>query len=62
MIQEDGMRHVCTADDPWTPEKSARAQHPDAEWIEAYDDFGAPSWDKYRCPHCGLEFKVECPQ
>lgn len=54
-------RHVCTADDPWTPSKSEWATHPDAR-----DDGEEYSRDceysRYECPHCGLRFKVEIPQ
>jgi hypothetical protein len=50
-----GERHVCTAQDPWTPDKG-RGAHPDAK------DAGTCSegcCDRYRCPHCGIEFTVE---
>jgi hypothetical protein len=51
--------HVCTAADPWNIDKSKRAQHPDAK------DDGECSegcCDYYKCPHCGLRFRVELPQ
>jgi len=61
MATEDG-RHVCTADDPWTPEKSDRAIHPDAEYL-GDRDFGLGEYcERYRCPHCGHSFYVELPQ
>jgi hypothetical protein len=54
-----GDRHVCTKADPWTPQKSERAHHPDAvddgECSDGCCDF-------YKCPHCGLRFKVEVAQ
>lgn len=50
-------RFVCTAADPWTPEKADRATHPDA-----VDDGVDHEWyERYTCPHCGLVFKVELP-
>lgn len=55
-------RHVCTKDDPWTPENGKRATHPDA--VEDGQSDGYPGGDMvdYKCPHCGLEFSVELPQ
>jgi hypothetical protein len=51
----DPSRYVCTADAPWSPEKGERAVHPDA-----VDDGGCSDscCDDYRCPHCGLCFRV----
>lgn len=46
--------HICTKTDPWTKEKSKRAQHPDAK---STLDTDYSEW--YKCPNCGLEFKVE---
>ena len=55
-------RHVCTPDDPWTPEKSKRADHPDA--VELSQEDGYPGGDivTYKCPNCGKRFKCELPQ
>ena len=55
-------RHVCTADDPWTPDKSGRATHPDAVLLRDEDGYPGGDVDVYRCPHCGLTFRVEVPQ
>ena len=53
-------RYVCTKDDPWTEEKSDRAEHPDAKYIRSIDDdYGY--YTVYKCPHCGLRFKVTGP-
>lgn len=49
---------ICTAENPWTPDKGTPAQHPDAK-----DDGECSSGccDYYLCPHCGLRFRVELP-
>lgn len=56
-------RHICTAEDPWDESKSKTAEHPDAE--DDGGDYGGLSgggdYEKYKCPHCGLRFKVELP-
>lgn len=56
-------RHVCTADDPWTKEKSERSIHPDAEEIDSdYGSLGSGgSYIQYKCPHCKESFWVELP-
>lgn len=54
--------HICTKDDPWTPQKSERAQHPDAVKIDEHD-YGLGCYCvKDKCPHCGKTFEVELPQ
>lgn len=55
-------RHACTAEDPWTPEKSPRAYHPDAKLVGQEDGWPGGDIDTYECPHCGLRFKVELSQ
>ena len=52
-------RYVCTKEAPWTPDKGEPVQHPDA-----VDDGECSSGccDYYRCPNCGLRFRVELPQ
>lgn len=37
--------HVCTADDPWNPEKSKKAQHPDAKCV--FDGGWEQEYEKY---------------
>lgn len=54
--------HTCTAADPWTPEKSKRAIHPDAKYLSDRDYGGGEYCESYRCPHCGKYFEVELPQ
>lgn len=52
-------RFVCTKDDPWKPEKGEFVWHPDAK------DDGECSegcCDYFKCPNCGLRFKVEAAQ
>ena len=58
MILED--RFVCTAANPWSKEKSERAQHPDA--VCTYDGGWEQEYERYKCPHCGTSFKVELAQ
>lgn len=54
-------RHICTKDDPWTPEKG-RAIHPDAVAGDQRDGYPGGDMVDYKCPHCGREFSVELPQ
>ena len=58
----DAGRHVCSASDPWSPEKTERATHPDAVYVGSRDRWPGGDIDIYDCPHCGLRFKVEAPQ
>lgn len=56
-------RHKCTAEDPWTPEKSKRAHHPDATEVgEQRDGYPGGDLQKVRCPHCGVVWTEELPQ
>lgn len=56
-------RHTCTAQDPWTAEKSKRAEHPDAKEVgEQQDGWPCGDLQDYECPHCGLYFTEELPQ
>lgn len=61
MTDADG-RHVCTADDPWMPEKGDRAVHPSARCVRTGGGYPGGDIDVYICPHCDLRFKVEVPQ
>lgn len=54
--------HTCTAADPWTPEKSQRAIHPDAICVGDRDYGGGCYCERYECPHCGKRFEVELAQ
>jgi hypothetical protein len=51
--------HICTVEDPWTPEKSRKAGHPMAECI--YDGGLEQEYEIYKCPICGHVFKVTIP-
>jgi len=55
-------RHTCTRENPWQPDMG-RAVHPDVVEVGDQED-GYPGGDiqAYKCPHCGLRFKVELPQ
>lgn len=50
-------RFVCTFRNPWNNSKG-RAIHPDAKVI----DSGCDCCEQYRCPNCGLVFRVELPE
>lgn len=53
---------ICSKDVPWNAEKHGpRAQHPDAVYLDE-EHYWGESYEKYRCPWCGLTFKVELPQ
>lgn len=58
-VDAAGGRHVCTKENPWTPEKGSRALHPDA--VNDYDSEDC-EFAHYTCPHCGRHFYVELPQ
>lgn len=62
MAQTDDNRHICTKEDPWSPEKSKTAIHPDADYLGDRDFGGGEYCEQYRCPHCGKSFYVELPQ
>jgi len=56
-------KHICTAEDPWTPERGNRSVHPDArETGPQRDGYPGGDWVTYKCPHCGRLFDVELPQ
>lgn len=51
-------RHICTKDDPWTPDKAEQAIHPDSIHLNLYSDYGwyeGGDEERRRCPHCGRE-------
>lgn len=52
-------RFVCTAESPWSRSVTGQTTHPDA-----LDDGECSDQccDYYRCPHCGLRFRVEVGQ
>ena len=50
-------RFVCAKDNPWDNTKG-RSVHEDAIVIDSDCD----CCEKYHCPNCGLDFKVELPQ
>jgi hypothetical protein len=61
-VDEMKDRHICTAADPWTPEKGTRAEHPDAKEVSDRDYGGGEYCVTYKCPHCGKVFEVEIAQ
>ena len=58
MTSPDSDRHVCTADDPWSPDKSDFASHPDAKVTRDADDtaFSVGNRTRFHCPNCGIDF------
>ena len=54
--------HLCTKNNPWTPEKGSRSIHPDAQHVEDRDYGAGENCACYRCPHCGKYFEEEVPQ
>ena len=47
---------VCTKSEPWqVGQHRVRVEHPDAVLIGECNE---GCCDCYRCPHCGLEFRV----
>lgn len=50
------MRQTCTKERPYTP--GGQWEHPEAKVIDSNCD----CCEAYKCPVCGLEFKVELPQ
>lgn len=56
---------VCTAADPWHPDKVPKGDHtvhPDAVSGEDRDFGGGEYCESYTCPNCGHHFYVELPQ
>jgi hypothetical protein len=52
--------HFCTKDDPWTPDKTGGAIHPDAKCVREYDDwYDGCDLEDYKCPHCGMKWTQE---
>jgi hypothetical protein len=43
---------ICTEAQPWNPERTVFAIHPDATCIDALQKI-------YECPWCGYQFKRE---
>lgn len=54
--------HICTKEDPWSPDKSRRAMHPDAKHTDSVDYGLGEYCECYKCPYCGKYFEVELPQ
>ena len=56
-------RHICTVEDPWTPEKGKRVIHPNAREVGEQEN-GWPAGDivTFECPICGTRWKKELPQ
>jgi hypothetical protein len=57
MIGDIMPREICTKENPGdkTPYKW---EHPDAVCVDSYDAWEeGESWDKFKCPHCGVVFK-----
>lgn len=52
-------RYVCTKLAPWRPELGVRAAHPDAVGDGECSD---GCCDFYKCPNCGMPFRVEAAQ
>jgi hypothetical protein len=54
-------RFRCTPETPYTKERAeafgGRAYHPDAKVVDSSCD----CCEAYKCPNCGLSFKVELP-
>ena len=55
-------RFTCTANDPWTPEKGKRSEHPDAKYLGDIDYGLGCNCASYKCPHCEKYFEVELAQ
>ena len=54
--RDPGERYVCTADDPWTPEKGTPAIHPDA--VKLYTS-ECERDTRFECPNCNIRFWKE---
>jgi len=61
-MNEELNRFICTKENPWTKEKSDRANHPDAKYIRDKDYGNGENVACYKCPNCGLYFEEELAQ
>ena len=57
MQKDEEKVHICTWEDPWTPEKSKGAQHSFAKCV--FDGGWDQEYERYECPCCGKIFKVD---
>ncbi len=46
---------TCTKDKPWDHKAPPPIHHADAKTTDSNYDY----FEEYKCPHCGLVFKVE---
>lgn len=61
-MSETDNRYTCTKENPWTPEKGKRSEHPDAVYIRDIDYGDGEYTEQYKCPNCGLTFEQEGAQ
>ena len=61
--REHARRHICTPEDPWTPEKG-RCTHPAAREVPGSQRDGWPAGDiiDVHCPICAHTWEEELPQ
>jgi hypothetical protein len=56
-------RKTCSKESPMPKGDNGRWLHPDAEYMK--DDYGSlsqgGSYEEYKCPNCGLNFRVTLP-
>jgi acetone carboxylase gamma subunit len=57
------MSFKCTKDNPWKEGDPTPVHHVDAKLEYSYDRYEAcdDNYEEYKCPNCGIRFKVTLP-
>ncbi len=55
------VENICTKDSPMPKGAKGTWVHPDAEMVDEDSGSMYGTYEKYKCPHCGMRFWVELP-
>ncbi len=63
LIHKESGRKICSKEHCWQPKnRRERWMHPRAEFLYSEEDVDGGDLDVYRCPVCGLKFKITIPR